>query len=339
MSDAAGRRQPLAVSMGEPAGIGPELILGLYARRAELDLPAFIVYGHLPFLRARAERLGLTVELEDATPDKANSLFAERLPVVHLGGECPDRPGEPTPDTAPIVIKAIERAVADVQAGRCSAVVTAPIHKGVLYSAGFSHPGHTEFLAALCTQEGRVPRPVMMLAHDDLRVVVLTIHVPLRAVPELVTPELIKETVAIVAADLAKRFGVSRPRLAMCGLNPHAGEDGALGTEERAIIAPALEALRARGFDIDGPLPADTVFYPPHWRQYDCVIATYHDQGLVPIKTVAFDQGVNITLGLPIVRASPDHGTAFSLAGTGRASANSMLAALRAAASLGGVAG
>lgn len=336
MSKAASQRQPLAVSMGEPAGIGPDLILALYARRAELGLPVFAVYGHSPFLRARAARLGLTIALEASSPAHAAEIFDERLPVVDLAGDCPDSPGTPSPETAPLVISAIEKAVADVRAGRCSALVTAPIHKGVLYSAGFTHPGHTEFLAALCADQGVAPRPVMMLAHKELRVVPLTIHVPLRAVPDLVTEALISETVAIVATDLKQRFGIAEPRLAMCGLNPHAGEDGALGTEERDIIAPALETLRAKGYDVEGPLPADTVFFPPHWRQYDCVIATYHDQGLVPIKTVAFDQGVNITLGLPIVRTSPDHGTAFSLAGTGRASPNSMLAALQVAQSMSG---
>lgn len=331
MSAASGRPAPLALSMGEPAGIGPDLILQLYARRAALGLKPFIVYGHSGFLKARAKRLGLDIAVGVATPEDAAEIFPHQLPVHDIAGDCPDQPGQPDTATADIVAGAIERAVAHVRAGRCAALVTAPIHKGVLYQSGFNFPGHTEYLAALSAENGHARRAVMMLAHEDLRVVPLTIHVPLRAVPEMVTKELITRTVDIVAGELAHRFAISQPKLAMCGLNPHAGEDGAIGREEIDVIIPALEQLRAKGFDIAGPLPADTLFYPPHWRQYDCVIATYHDQGLVPIKTVAFDKGVNITLGLDFVRTSPDHGTAFGLAGTGKGSPKSLLAALHVA--------
>lgn len=319
----------LALSMGEPAGVGPDLILDVFARRQELDLPAFLVYGHSDFLKARAKRLGLSVSIAAATPETAAATFAQALPVLSLAGPCPDRPGVPSADTAPLVTGAIAQGVADARAGKVRGLVTAPIHKGVLYGAGFTYPGHTEYLAELCADAGSTPRPVMMLAHGDYRVVPLTIHVPLATVPGLINAALIAETVAIIDRDLRTRFGVSNPKIAVCGLNPHAGEEGGIGNEEDEIIAPALAALRTQGFDLAGPLPADTLFYPPHWRRYDCVIAMYHDQGLIPIKTLAFDQGVNVTLGLPIVRTSPDHGTAFDLAGTGKGSARSLVAALQ----------
>jgi 4-hydroxythreonine-4-phosphate dehydrogenase len=228
-----------------------------------------------------------------------------------------------------VVVGAIAQAVEAVQAGAFRGLVTAPIHKAALYGAGFEYPGHTEFLAALCADDDGVPLPVMMLAHDDLRTVPLTIHIPLAEVPERITAELIDRTIRVIARDLSSRFGIASPRIGVAGLNPHAGEDGMIGSEEVDIIVPALAALRADGIDVFGPLSADTLFYPPHWRNYDCVVAMYHDQALIPIKTIAFDAGVNVTLGLPIVRTSPDHGTAFSLAGTGRASPNSMLAAIR----------
>lgn len=325
---------PLALSMGEPAGIGPDLILQLYADRQAHSLPAFIVYGDVAFLRRRARRLGLDILVAAETADQAASVFPDALPVLDLGADLPDTPGEIDDDAAPVVIEAIRRAVSDVQAGSCRALVTAPIHKAALYSAGFSHPGHTEFLADLCAAGGKTPLPVMMLAHDDLRTVPVTIHIPLAEVPRALTPDLLTETIRIVDCDLKTRFGIAAPKIGVTGLNPHAGEDGAIGREEIDLIIPALNALRAEDLDIDGPLPADTVFYPPHWRRYDCVVAMYHDQALIPIKTIGFEDGVNVTLGLPIVRTSPDHGTAFSLAGTGSASVGSLLAAIRLADSL-----
>ncbi|MCD7060828.1 4-hydroxythreonine-4-phosphate dehydrogenase PdxA [Pelagibacterium xiamenense] len=320
---------PLAVSMGEPAGIGPDLILQLYADRQAHDLPVFAVYGVAEFLAARAARLGLRIDCIATDVENAAEVWAFGLPVVDLDGDVKDRPGKPDAAAAPVVIEAIARAVADVRDGRARALVTAPIHKAALYGAGFSHPGHTEFLAALCADDGAAPHPVMMLAHEDLRVVPLTIHVPLAAVPGMISGALIEETVRVVVADLTARFGIAAPRIAVAGLNPHAGEDGTIGREEIEVIAPALARLKAEGFDVTGPLSGDTLFHPPHWREFDAVIAMYHDQALIPIKALAFDAGVNVTLGLPIVRTSPDHGTAFSLAGSGNASAKSMLAALR----------
>lgn len=320
--------KPLAISMGEPAGIGPDIILSLFAQRAELNLPAFVVFGHAGFLAARAARLGFDIAIAEVRPEDAAEAFAGALPVRPIAGTVPDQPGTPAPEAAPVVIAAIEEAVAAVKAGACRGLVTAPIHKGALYHAGFSHPGHTEFLAALCAEGGQEPLPVMMLAHDALRTVPLTIHVPIKDVPGLISQELIVDTLRVMARDLTNRFGIVRPRIAVAGLNPHAGEGGAIGREEIEVIIPALERARAEGIEAVGPLPGDTLFFPRHWRQYDAVLAMYHDQALIPIKTVAFDAGVNVTLGLPIVRTSPDHGTAFDLAGTGKASTSSFLAAI-----------
>ncbi|WIY53820.1 4-hydroxythreonine-4-phosphate dehydrogenase PdxA [Devosia sp. YIM 151766] len=319
---------PLAVTMGEPAGIGPDLVLGLYAERRARGLPAFAVFGHAGFLRARAERLGLDIAIAEAGLDEAAELFDSALPVISIAGQVADRPGEPEMAAAPVVIEAIAQAVLAVLAGQCRAVVTAPIHKGALYHAGFRHPGHTEFLAELCARGDPPKLPVMMLAHEQLRTVPLTIHVPLKDVPGLVTQSLIVETLRVMAHDLRQHFHIEAPRIAVAGLNPHAGEDGSIGREEVEIIAPAIAEARTAGIDAIGPLPGDTLFYPPHWRQYDAVLAMYHDQALIPIKTVAFDAGVNVTLGLPIVRTSPDHGTAFTLAGTGKASPASFAAAI-----------
>jgi 4-hydroxythreonine-4-phosphate dehydrogenase len=320
---------PLALSMGEPGGIGPDLILRLYAERAANSLPPFAVFGSVPFLRQRAARLGLPVDVTPVAAAEADVAFPSALPVVDLPGLVPDKPGKAALVSAPVVVNAIAEAVKATLTGACRGLVTAPIHKGILYQTGFTFPGHTEYLAALCS-EGREPRlPVMMLAHEDLRVVPLTIHVPLASVPALATADLLIRTVRVVAQDLRTRFGIAEPRLAVAGLNPHAGENGGIGMEELDRFGPAIAKLVFEGYRVEGPLPADTLFYPPHWREYDAVIAMYHDQALIPIKTVAFEAAVNITLGLPIVRTSPDHGTAFDLAGTGRGSPASLLAAIR----------
>ncbi|UJW85730.1 4-hydroxythreonine-4-phosphate dehydrogenase PdxA [Devosia sp. SL43] len=320
--------KPLAISMGEPAGIGPDIVLALYARRAELKLPTFCVFGDAPFLRARALRLGLTIDIGDVGAAGANAVFAHALPVEQVEGLVPDHPGQISPVSAGTVIASITRAVESTLTGICRGLVTAPIHKAALYHAGFRHPGHTEFLAELCAQGAKPRLPVMMLAHGGLRAVPVTIHVPIAEVPRLMTKELIVETVRIVAHDLRQRFGIANPQIAVAGLNPHAGEGGAIGREDLEIVAPAVAQLQFEGIGVEGPLPADTLFYPMHWAQYDAVVAMYHDQALIPIKTVAFEDAVNVTLGLPIVRTSPDHGTALDLAGTGRASPKSFLAAI-----------
>jgi 4-hydroxythreonine-4-phosphate dehydrogenase len=315
--------------MGEPAGIGPDLLLSLYAGRQANALPPLVVFGQAGFLASRARRLGLPVEIKSATEAEAAELFPTALPVIEVEGLVPDHPGEPSPVSAGAVQAAIADAVAAVLTGACRGLVTAPIHKGVLYGAGFRYPGHTEYLAALCAKGGPARRPVMMLAHEEFRAVPLTIHEPLARVPSLITGALIVETIEIVAHDLRTRFGKPTPRIAVAGLNPHAGEGGGIGREEIEIIAPAIAAAAARGIEVAGPFPADTLFHLPRWRQFDAVIAMYHDQALIPIKTVAFEEAVNVTLGLPIVRTSPDHGTAFDLAGTGRGSSASLLAAIR----------
>ncbi len=322
---------PLAISMGEPAGIGPDLILQLYAQRAEYQLPPFIVTGSLAFLAARARRLGLSINFAQTEVSEAVSQFPVALPVCHIEGLVPDRPGETSALSGKVVMESIARAVSETLSGACRGIVTGPIHKAALYTAGFRYPGHTEYIAALCANGGTAPMPVMMLAHEALRVVPLTIHVPLRDVPGLITAKLIRDTVHIVEHDLRTRFGIAKPRLAVTGLNPHAGEGGTIGIEDRDIILPTVIDLQHNGSLVDGPVSADTIFHLPNWKKYDAVIAMYHDQALIPIKTVAFDQGVNVTLGLPLVRTSPDHGTAFDLVGTGKASVSSMLAAIRVA--------
>ena len=328
-------RLPLALTLGEPAGIGPDLTLALWRRRTELDLPPFYVVGDPDFLRQRARMLGIDVPVAAITAPQANETFAGALPVAPLDLKVSAQPGEPDATSAPAAITSIRRAVADVLAGRASAVVTNPVAKSVLYRSGFAEPGHTEFLARLAAEAtGRTARPVMMLWSPELSVVPVTIHLPLREVPAHLSRELIEETGRIVARDLKRRFEIAKPRLAVAGLNPHAGEEGALGEEDLTIVAPAVDNLRAEGIDARGPLPADTMFHPAARAHYDAALCMYHDQALIPIKTLAFDHAVNVTLGLPFVRTSPDHGTAFDIAGTGDGDPSSLLAALTLAARL-----
>ncbi len=322
---------PLAISIGEAAGIGPDLILQIYSGRSQISLPVFIVYGNLEFLRARAKRLGLSIKIEPSSPDKAHEIFSYALPVMDMGESVLDSPGIICEAGSKMAMQAIIRATKDCLAGDCRALVTAPINKKALMDVGFKHPGHTEFLAHLCSDGDDEPTPIMMLVNNDLRVVPLSIHLALSEVPKLISVEMILRKTRIVDQDLKSRFGISEPKIAICGLNPHAGEDGAFGREEIDIISPAIALLKLEGVDVYGPFPADTAFYPPNWRQYDVVIAMYHDQALIPIKTIAFEEAVNITLGLPIVRTSPDHGTAFDIAGKNIASSKSMLAAINAA--------
>lgn len=331
------RDLPIAVSMGDPAGIGPDIILKSAAARMPGDDTPWIVHGNPAMLRARAFRLGLEIEIVEVAPGTSgSSAVGNTLLVVPIDLAAPVEPGRPDPRNAAGVIGAIESAVAAVVNGTARALVTAPIAKATLAEAGFRYPGHTEFLAELAGHHYAMlpPRPVMMLADDALRVVPLTIHVPLASVAPLVTRELILDTIRITARDLARRLRIARPRIAVAGLNPHAGEDGLLGREEIEIIRPAIEALRLEGHDILGPLSADTMFHAAARARYDVAICMYHDQALIPLKTLAFDSGVNVTLGLPFVRTSPDHGTAFDIAGTGRASPASFGAAIRMAARL-----
>lgn len=322
---------PLVVSMGEPAGIGPEIILKAYLQSVDGDLPFFYVYGDAALLRISAERLGLDVSVVDIeTASEAATAFGTGLPVIAAGDHRPVKPGKISPDTAGLVIEAIRRSVEDVHAGQARGLVTAPIHKANLYGAGFNFPGHTEFLAQLAEDVyGVSRRPVMMLASAALKVVPVTIHIPFIEVASSLTTELILETVEILHHDLVHRFQIKKPRILLTGLNPHAGEDGKMGREEIDIIRPAIEALSGKGLNVFGPRPADVSFHAAARAGYDAAVAMYHDQALIPIKTLAFDEGVNVTLGLPFVRTSPDHGTALDIAGRGVASPNSFIAALR----------
>ena len=321
--------RPLALTLGEPAGIGPDIALKAWLQRQELKLPPFYILGDGAFLADRARKLGVDVRLAETDAAQASSRFAAALPVVATGTKATAQPGRPDAASADAALASIHQAVADVVAGRAAAVVTNPIAKSVLYRAGFRHPGHTEFLAELAAGGGKAPQPVMMLWSPALAVVPVTIHLSLREAIAQLSTDLIVSTARIVAAGLNNRFGIARPRLALSGLNPHAGEDGSLGSEDRTIVAPAVEILRGEGINARGPLPADTMFHEAARKTYDCAICMYHDQALIPIKTIAFDDGVNVTLGLPFIRTSPDHGTAFDIAGTGRANPASLIAALR----------
>jgi 4-hydroxythreonine-4-phosphate dehydrogenase len=324
------RPPPLAVTQGDPAGIGPELALKAWLARREAELPPFFILADPEQLRDVAARFGLPCPLVAVSPEEADSTFDEALPVVPLPMRVSAEPGRPDPATASATLAAIEQAVALTRAGRASAIVTNPIAKHVLYAAGFTHPGHTEYLAALAAAPGESPtQAVMLLWSEALAIVPVTIHIPLREVPAALTEDLIVDTARIVASDYASRFGIARPRVALAGLNPHAGEAGTIGTEDRDIVAPAVARLRQDGLDVSGPWPADTMFHARARAGYDVAIAMYHDQALIPIKTLAFDDGVNCTLGLPFIRTSPDHGTAFDIAARGIARPDSLIAAIR----------
>ena len=311
--------------MGEPAGIGGEITAAAWRRLAGRG-PVFLVLDDPD----RLQRLGHAPIQAIAEPGEAACVFARALPVLPLGQAVAATPGRPEPATAAAVVASIVRAVALTRAGATAAVVTNPIHKATLYAAGFGFPGHTEFLAELAG--GAVP--VMLLAGPSLRVVPLTVHIPLAEVPVRLTQATIVAQARIVAEALRRDFGIAAPRLAAAALNPHAGEAGAMGDEEERIIVPALRQLRAEGIDIVGPLPADTMFHAQARAGYDAALCMYHDQALVPVKTLHFDDAVNVTLGLPFVRTSPDHGTALGIAGRGMARPDSLVAAIELAAAM-----
>ncbi|PZM16968.1 4-hydroxythreonine-4-phosphate dehydrogenase PdxA [Rhizobium tubonense] len=327
--------RPLVLTQGDPAGIGPDITLVAWTRRRELGLPPFLFVGDPEVLAVRARQLGLTVPLRQADAANACDAFAEALPVLAVPAGVDVVAGEPHVATARGTIAAIETAVSLSINGEALGVVTNPIAKSVLYEAGFGFPGHTEFLADLASRAtGRPVTPVMMLAGPKLRAIPVTIHIPLKDVPKALTVELIIATCRITAADLRTRFGIDQPRLAVAGLNPHAGENGAMGREDADIIAPAIQVLRAEGIDAFGPLPADTMFHDDARKRYDVAICMYHDQALIPAKALGFDDSVNVTLGLPFVRTSPDHGTAFGIAGKGIAKEQSLVASLKLAAEI-----
>nr|WP_279306499.1 4-hydroxythreonine-4-phosphate dehydrogenase PdxA [Microvirga solisilvae] len=323
------------MTQGDPAGIGPELTLRAWLQRDQESLPPFAVLADPTYLERVAKNLGWTVPIAAVDVAQTASAFSQALPVIPLKASVSVQPGRPDSASALSVIESIETAVHLVRSGVASAVITNPIAKHVLYDAGFRHPGHTEFLAALAGEDGNTYHPVMMLWSKELAVVPVTVHIALSAVPAALTTELIVRTARIVARELKERFGLNNPRLAIAGLNPHAGENGSMGAEDQKVIAPAVASLQAEGIAASGPLPADTIFHARARKGYDAALAMYHDQALIPIKTIAFDEAVNVTLGLPFVRTSPDHGTAFDIAGKGIARPDSLIAAIKLAARLG----
>ncbi len=326
---------PIALSIGDPSGIGPDIALVAWSLRTKFSLPPFFILADPELLATRARQLNLDIPLSACEPAEAIQRFCHYLPVVPLANRLTDKPGVPQSANAAGIIEAIERATAYVLNGQASAVTTCPIAKKPLYEAGFAFPGHTEFLAHLASRHlGTEVRPVMMLAGPQLRAVPVTIHIPLHKVPEQLTTDAIVETIRITEHDLRARFGIKNPRIAVSGLNPHAGEGGALGHEDDAVIRPAIELLKAEGMNVRGPLPADTMFHKQALTTYDTAICMYHDQALIPAKALAFDETVNVTLGLPFIRTSPDHGTAFDIAGRGIARPDSLIAALKLAAEL-----
>jgi 4-hydroxythreonine-4-phosphate dehydrogenase len=321
---------PLAVSLGDPAGVGPELIAAAWARREALGLPCFVVAGGAGVLAAAAAARGLSIEIaEISTFAEAVGAFAHALPVLP-GIDCGYAPGEPGEDGARVALASLEAATASAVAGEAAGLVTMPIAKAQLASVGFAYPGQTEYLAHACGLSEAAA--VMMLAGPSLRAVPLTVHCALAEVPGRLSSDLILRKGRIVAEALRRDFAIANPRLAVCGLNPHAGEDGRMGREDAEIIAPAVAALRAEGIAATGPHPADALFTPRARTGYDAALAMYHDQALIPVKALDFDDGVNVTLGLPIVRTSPDHGTAFDIAGRGLADEGATVAAIRMAA-------
>jgi len=316
MSDAT----PIVYTPGEPAGIGPDLIIQL----AHRPLPApLVVIADPNLLTARAKQMGLPLTLHEY-PQQVSLHTPCHLTILPLALAQPCACGQPNPGNANYVLDTLRRAVSGCQSGEFAAMVTGPVHKAVINEADIAFTGHTEFLAELT----HTPQVVMMLATPGLRVALATTHLPLSQISQAITPDLLENIIRILQRDLQNRFGLAQPRILICGLNPHAGEEGCLGREEIEIIEPVLTALRREGFDLDGPLPADTAFTPPRLEQADAVLAMYHDQGLPVLKYRGFGQAVNITLGLPIIRTSVDHGTALDLAGSGQSHTGSLQMAI-----------
>jgi 4-hydroxythreonine-4-phosphate dehydrogenase len=325
----SGTGLPLALTMGDPAGIGGEIALKAWHSK---NAPPFFIIDDVERLQRLSGILDLDVPIAKIREtQEASQTFPHSLPVLHRPLQAPVTPGQPDPENAEAIIQSIQVAHDLVRAGQAAAMVTNPIHKKSLYDAGFRFPGHTEFLADLA---GIDTPPVMMLASPELRVVPVTIHVSMADAISSLSQDDIVTMAVITARSLQQDFAIAAPRLAVAGLNPHAGEDGGMGSEESSIIAPAIAELKALGIDASGPWPPDTLFHGAARASYDAAICMYHDQALIPIKTIDFDGAVNVTLGLPFVRTSPDHGTAFDIAGTGKASARSLIAALHMAAGI-----
>ncbi|MCF6214833.1 MAG: 4-hydroxythreonine-4-phosphate dehydrogenase PdxA [Emcibacter sp.] len=325
---------PLVISAGEPAGIGPEIILKSWTERHRQALPAFFVVGNPQIFLETAHKLGLNVPVHIiGSPDEARDVFINHLPIYGLGPEIKHELfhfGTPSTATAPMTIGAIKKSIQFIFKDKAAGLITAPIQKSTLYGAGFTCPGHTEYLAELCQEyTAQVETPVMMLVSEYLRVVPLTIHMALRDVSKSITTDLINQACHKINQALRQDFNIKNPRIVVAGLNPHAGENGAMGEEDEQIIRPAIDHLRAQGMNIQGPLPADTLFHTAARTAYDAALCMYHDQALIPIKTLDFDGGVNVTLGLPVVRTSPDHGTALDIAGKNLANSKSMINAIK----------
>ncbi len=314
--------KPVVITMGEPAGIGGELTLKAWQNRVGFNLPVFFAIDD----PARLKTIDPDIPIKEiAAPHEALSCFDSALPVLPLSLGQPAEAGVLNPVNGQMVLESIQKAVSFCLEGHAGGLVTNPIHKAALYDIGFDHPGHTEFIAHLC---GKNETPVMMLAAKDLRVVPLTVHIPIKEVPSRVSKGLIIEKAKIINRALRQDLGVAIPRIAVAGLNPHAGEDGTIGTEDRDIIVPAIQALQEEGLAVSGPYPADTMFHEEARAAYDIALGMYHDQALIPLKTLDFYGGVNVTLGLSVVRTSPDHGTALNIAGKGIARADSFMNAL-----------
>src|SRR5690349_9674347 len=321
---------PLAMTMGDPAGVGPVIAWKAWQARKAGQRPFYLIATRDAVEQGLAAvsqgaAIGKAAYIDD--PARAAAVFAEALPVLEIRG-AGARSGKPDPSNAPAIIEAIRPAVEQTRAGKAAAVVTNPIAKALLYRAGFKHPGHTEYLAELAAVKGKAPRAVMMLVGGGLRVALVTIHQPLTKVVKSLSTNLIAEVGAIVHNDLVHAFGMKSPRIGLCGVNPHAGEDGEIGREEIEIINPAAVKLRAKGVNISDARPGDTVFHEARAGRFDAVIAMYHDQGLIPVKTLDMWGGVNVTLGLPFIRTSPDHGVAYDVAASGEAKPESLSAAL-----------
>ncbi|QQN73098.1 4-hydroxythreonine-4-phosphate dehydrogenase PdxA [Croceicoccus sp. YJ47] len=318
--------RPLVASVGDPAGVGPQLLAQAFCDRAAQGLPPFAIVGSAQLMRGVAAHHGLAVDIAPIASLSDMDAAGDAMPVLDLG-DVPYRPGHPDRDGASLALAALGEAARLTVTGEASALITGPIAKAALQDVGFAHPGQTEFVAEACG----VPAEdaVMMLAGPSLRVVPLTVHVPLCEVPGRLSAALIEKRIAIAAAALTRDFGIAAPRIAVAGLNPHAGENGRMGDEEARIIAPAIAALREAGMTITGPHPGDAMFHAAARAGYDLAACMYHDQALIPLKVLDFDAGVNVTLGLPIVRTSPDHGTAFGIAGTDAAHAGPTIAAIR----------
>ncbi|MGK7296009.1 MAG: 4-hydroxythreonine-4-phosphate dehydrogenase PdxA [Candidatus Wenzhouxiangella sp. M2_3B_020] len=318
---------PLLLTPGEPAGIGPELAVA-----AAAGDPDLVLVGDPELLRAAGDAVGVDVDIRPWSPESDDAHSDRRIRCLPIELRAPARPGRLDPANAEYVLETLARAVDEIAAGRAAGLVTGPVHKGVINDAGIAFSGHTEFLA----ERAGVERVVMMLVADSLRVALATTHLPLRDVADAIDSSGLADTLEIVDADLRRRFAIAEPAVAVLGLNPHAGEGGHLGLEEIDVIAPVLDRLRAKGLHLEGPLPADTAFVPTNLERFDAVLAMYHDQGLPVLKYAGFGHAVNVTLGLPFIRTSVDHGTALDLAGTGKADGGSLRAAIELARGMAG---